>query len=330
MTGNVRANTPAIRRAEVYSSVILDEIKDNLLPTGLHRDVSDFGDGDTLFITTFGEVVLRDLQEDQETPIDAIDTGRITLTITEHKGAGASLTDELKEDSNQAAQFDAMIVPKMLRAISEAYETDLLNAGQSRQIASNTNNVNNYAHRFVAGGANRTMTIEDLIYMKLAFDKANLPSNGRVLIVDPLVEATLNSLTNLVNVSNNPRFEGIVETGFGKDMRFIKNIMGFDIWMSNRLPRLGAAETLDTTAGSTVQAPSGNGSASVGDIVNQAWVITDDMTTPVMGAWRRMPTVEGDRNVSKRRDEFYCSARWGFGLQRPQSLGSIITSATQY
>jgi hypothetical protein len=330
MAGNTTQNTPAIRRAEVYSSLILDEIKDGFLPTGLHRDVSDFGDGDTLFITTFGEVVLRDLTEDQDTPIDAIDTGRITLTITEHKGAGAYLTDELKEDSHQAQQFDAIIVPKMLRAIQEAYETDLLNAGQSRQVAGNTNNINNYAHRFVAGGANRTFTIEDLIYMKLAFDKANLPANGRVLIVDPLVEATLNSLTNLVNVSNNPHFEGIVESGFGRDMKFIKNIMGFDIWLSNRLPRLTATEVLDTTAGSTVNAPSGNATAQVGDIVNQAWVVSDDSTTPVMGAWRRMPKVEGDRNVSKRRDEFYTSARWGFGLQRPQSLGSIITSSTTY
>lgn len=336
MTGNVRANTPAIRRAEVYSSVILDEIKDGLLPTGLHRDVSDFGDGDTLFITTFGEVVLRDLTEGQDTPIDAVDTGRITLTITEHKGAGAALTDELKEDSHQAAQFDAMIVPKMLRAISEAYETDLLNAGQSRQIAANTNNINNYAHRFVASGVDgsnngvRTLTLDDIIYIKLAFDKANLPSQGRIMIVDPIVEATLNSLTNLVNVSNNPHFEGMVETGFGRDMKFIKNIFGIDFYISNRLPRLSATEVLDTTAGNTVQAPVGNATAQVGDIVNQAWCIADDMTTPVMGAWRRMPRVEGDRDVSKRRDEFYCSARWGFGLQRPQSIISLITSGTQY
>ena len=328
---NTTANTPAIRRAEVYSSLILDEIKDGFLPEGLHRDVTDFGDGDTLFITTFGEVVLRDLQEDQDTPVDALDTGRITLQITEHKGAGSYLTDELKEDSWQAAQFDASIVPKHLRAIQEAYETDLLSTFPSNQTAGNTNNINNYAHRYVAGdGTDRLMSIEDIIYAKLAFDKANLPQEGRIMIVDPIVEATLNSLTNLVNVSNNPHFEGIVETGFAKNMKFIRNIMGFDIWVSNRLPRVAAQETLDTTAGTTVAAPAGSDAAEVGDIINQAWCVADDMTTPLMGAWRRMPMTEGFRNTPKRRDEFYTSARWGFGTQRPQAGLSIITDSTQY
>lgn len=330
MSGNNTTNTPAIRRAEVYSTLILDEIKDGFLPEGLHRDVSDFGDGDTLYITTFGEVVLRDLQEGQDTPIDAIDTGRISLTITEHVGAGAALTDEMKEDSHQAAQFDAMIVPKMLRAIKERYETDLLSQ-QSKQTAAHANDVNGFAHRFVAsGGAGaRTLTIDDLIYAKLSMDKANLPAEGRILIVDSLVEATINSLTGISDVTYNPRFEGMIETGFAKNMKFLRNIMGFDIWLSNRLPRIEAAEVLDTS-GIAVPAPSSNDTAEVGDIVNQFWCVADDTVCPIMGAWRRMPAVEGDRNVQKRQDEFYTSARWGFGLQRPQSMISLITSGTQY
>lgn len=329
--GNTNQNSSALRRAEVYSDMILDEIKHGFLPEGMHRDVTDFGDGDTLFITTFGEVVLRDLEEGQDTPIDSIDTGRITLDITKHQGAGAALTDEMKEDSHQAAQFDSIIVPKMLRAIQESYETDLLSQ-QSKQTAGNANAINGLAHRYVAsGGAGaRTMTIEDIIYMKLAFDEAGMPDMGRIMIVDPIVEATINSLTNIVNVSNNPRFEGMIETGFGKQMRFIKNIMGFDIMVSTRLPRLTAAETLDTTVAGLTQAPSGSGVAEIGDVVNQAWCVADDSITPIMGAWRRMPTVAGERQESKRRDVFYSSARWGFGLQRPQSIGSIITSKTAY
>ena len=329
--GNTTTNSSALRRAEVYSSMILDIIDDGFLPEGLHRDVSDFGDGDTLYITTFGEAIVRDLQEGQEQVVDALDTGRISLTITEHKGVANALTDEMKEDSHQAAQFDAAIVPKQMTALKKAYETDLLNQ-QAKQTAGNTNNVNNYAHRLVASGGSgaRTMTLNDIIYLKLAFDKANLPDEGRILIVDPIVEATINSLQNIVNVSNNPHFEGIVETGFAKSMKFIKNIFGFDIWCTNRLPRIAAQETLDTTAGTTVQAPSGSDVAEVGDIVNQAWCVADDTVTPIMGAWRRMPRMEGYRNVQRRQDEFYLNARWGFGLQRPQSMISIITSGTAY
>lgn len=330
MSGNNTTNTPAIRRAEVYSTLILDEIKDGFLPEGLHRDVSDFGDGDTLYITTFGEAVLRDLTEGQDTPIDALDTGRISLTITEHVGTGAALTDEMREDSHQAQQFDSIIVPKMLRAIKERYESDLLSQ-QSKQTSGNANAVNGYAHRFVANGGSgaRTLTIEDLIYAKLAMDKANLPDMGRILIVDPLVEATINSLTGISDVTYNPRFEGMIETGFAKQMKFLRNIMGFDIWLSNRLPRIEVQETLDTS-GITVAAPNATDNAEVGDIVNQFWCVADDTTTPIMGAWRRMPKVDGFRNVQKRQDEFYTSARWGFGLQRPQSMISLITSGSAY
>lgn len=328
MSGNMTGNTSAIRRAQVYSQVILDEIKDGFLPEGMHRDVSDFGDGDTLNITTFGEVVLRDLTEGQDTPIDAVDTGSITLSITEHVGAGAALTDKVKQDSWQAAQFEAMLVPKMLRAIQERYESDLLSQ-QSKQTSGNANAVNGVAHRFCASGTDRTLAIDDIIYAKLAMDRANLPDEGRIAIVSPAVEATLNSLTGISDTIYNPRFEGMIETGFAKNMKFIKNIYGIDFFVTNRLPTLTAQETLDTS-GIAIPAPASNDNGEIGDTVCQFWCVADDMTTPIMGAWRQMPEVEGDRNVAKRQDEFYATARWGFGLQRPQSIISLVTNSSAY
>ena len=327
MVGNLTSNTPAIIRAQVYSDFILDEIKDDFLPT-FHRDVTDFGDGTTLNIPTFGEVVLRDVEEDEDIPVDVVDSGQIQLTITEFPGTGVAMSDKLKEDAYAAAQFDATFVPKQLRAIQERYETDML-AQANKQTAANPNAVNGYAHRYVASGTSDVLTVEDIIYAKLSMDKANLPSAGRVLIVDPLNEATINSLTGIVDATYNPKWEGIIETGFGRDMRFIKNIFGFDIWISNRLPRVGA-ETIDTTT-ITVPAPSGNNGVTTG-IVTQAVCIVDDDHTPYMGAWRRMPRTEGKREPEKGggRDVFYTTARWGFGLQRPQSVVSIITSDTAY
>lgn len=327
MAGNTNDNSSALRRAQVYSQMILDTIKDGYLPDGIHRDVSDFPDGSTLNITTFGDVVLRDLTEDQDTPVDPLDSGSITLTITDHVGAGSYLTDELREDAWQAAQFDAAIVPKHLRAIKERWETDLLAACPDGQTTANANAINGYAHRFVASGGSQILALEDIIYAKLAMDKANIPDEGRILIVDSLVEATLNGLTNIVNVSNNPMFEGIVETGFAKNMKFIKNIFGFDIYKSNRLTEVNS-ETVDTSS-ITVPAPSSSASVTSG-VANVAMCVADDTVTPIMGAWRRMPSTEPYRNVRRRRDEFYTSARWGFGLQRPQSCISILTSRTNY
>ena len=327
MVGNTTDNTSALRRAQVYSDMILDTIKDNFLPDGLHRDVSDFGDGDTLNITTFGDVVLRDLVEDEDTPVDALDSGTVNLTITEHVGSGLYLTDKAKEDSNKASQFDAAFVPKQLRAIKERYETDLLAAFPDGQTSAAANAVNGLAHRWVANGTNQVMTVADFIYAKLSMDKANMPDMGRIMIVDSMVEATLNSLTNLVNVSNNPMFEGVINSGFGKNMRFLKNVFGFDIFVSNRLKQI-ASEAINTSA-ITVPAPSSSATVTTG-VANVAMCVADDMTTPLMSAWRRQPRTEPYRNVRKRRDEFYTTARWGWGVQREQSGLVILTSRTHY
>ena len=327
MSGNTTANTSALRRAQVYSDMILDTIKDNYLPEGIHRDVGDFQDGDTLYITTFGDVVLRDLTEDEDTPVDALDSGQISLTITEHVGSGLYMTDKVKQDSNKAAQFDAAFVPKQLRAIKEHYETKLLAAFPDSQTAANANAINGYAHRFVASGANATLDLADFIYMKLVMDKSFLPDQGRILIVDGVVEATLNGLPNLVNASNNPMWEGVITSGFGKNMRFVKNIFGFDIFISNRLEDV-SSEAVDTS-GITVPAPSSSATVTSG-VANVALCVADDMTTPIMGAWRQMPSTEPYRNVRKRRDEFYTTGRFGFGVQRAQAGITYLTSRVKY
>lgn len=327
MAGNDTSNTSALRRAEVYSQLTLDTLKDDFLPDGFHRDVSDFQDGDTLHITTFGDLVLRDLDEDKPTPIDPFDSGEITLTITEHVGNGVYLTDKVRQDSWKAQQFDAAIVPKQLRAVKERYETDMLAAGPNGQTAADPNTINGYAHRFIASGTNDVVDIEDFIYAKLALDKANAPDEGRIAIFDPLAEATLNGITNLVNVQNNPQFEGLVNTGFAKNMKFIKNIYGFDVYLSNRLNEVNA-ETINTS-GITVPAPSGNNTVTAG-VCNLFMCVADDTETPIMGAWRQMPEFEGFRNAPRRRDEFYMAARWGFGLQRSQTIVTLITTRTSY
>jgi len=327
MVGNTTDNTSALRRAEVYSQLTLDTLKDDFLPEGIHRDVSDFQDGNTLHITTFGDLVLRDLDEDKPTPIDPFDSGEITLTITEYVGSGVYLTDKVKQDSWKVQQFDAAITPKQLRALKERWETDMLAAAPNGQTVSNPNAINGYAHRFVASGASQVIDVEDFIYAKLALDKANAPDDGRIAIFDPLAEASLNRISNLVNVSNNPQVEGIINTGFAKNMRFLRNIYGFDVYPSDRLQEVNS-ETVDTSS-ITVPAPSSSATVTSG-VANLFMCVSDDMETPIMGAWRQMPEFEGYRNAPRRRDEFYMAARWGFGLQRLQTVVVCLTSRTNY
>lgn len=326
MAGNTIGNTDPVIRALVHSQLMLEVLQDDFLPVGIHRDVTDFGDGTQLQIPTIGEMALFDLSEGQPTPTSAIDTGKIFLNITDHVGVAGYVSDELKEDGYKAAAVEAQIVPESLRAIKERFETDLLatavSTTNSMVTLGDPNAINGFDHRWIANGANNTITLEDFIHAKLAFDKANVPDEGRIAIVDPITEATLNNLTNLVNVSNNPQFDGMVTKGFARNRKFVKNIFGFDIYVSNRLPRI-ASEAI-----TSVSAP---GDTTISGGVNNVFLsIAGDTTKPFMGAMRRMPRVEGDRNVSERRDEFHTTARWGFAMQRAETLISVITSATLY
>lgn len=321
-------NTSAFIEAQQYSQFILENLEDYLLPEGLYRDVSDFGAGTTLNIKTVGTVTIQDAAEDTPLNFSPIDTGTVTLSITDYVGDAWKVSDELREDGSQIDSLMSMRAMESTRALGENHETKFLNVAGTAQTAANLNLVNGRPHRWVAGGASgttRIMTLEDFIAMKLAFDKANVPAGGRIAIVDPVVEATLNSLSNLVNVSNNPMFEGIVTDGFARDHKFVKNIFGFDIWTSNFLPVKTATEALNASSYGLA-----NDTAEIGDVANVFMSIADDSTKPIMHAWRRQPKTEGWRDNEERADKFQVTSRFGFGAQRLDTLGVILTTSTAY
>lgn len=319
-----RDNTTAFIEAQQYSNFIRTNLHDMLLPDSFARDVSDFASGTTLNIKTIGAVTIQDVGENIPMNFSPIDTGTVTLQITEYPGDAWYITDELRQDGAQVEALSAARAMESTRALSEYFETKFLAACNAAQASNNANSVNGFSHRITANGTSRTMTLGDFIHMKLAFDKANVPQMGRIAIVDPVVEATLNSLTNLVNVSNNPMFEGIVTEGFAKSHKFVRNIFGWDIYTSNYLPSLTAAEaSLTDFEGNTT-------AGAVGDKANIFMCIADDNCRPIMRAWRTRPSVEGWRDHEHRRDNFQTSARLGFGAQRDDTLGIIVTSDTDY
>lgn len=322
------SNTTAFIEAQQYSQFILDNLHDALLPEGMWRDVSDFGSGTTLNIKTVGTVTLQDAAEDTPLVYNPIDTGTISLTITDYVGDAWKVSDDLREDGAQIDTLMGMRAMESTRAFGENHESRFLSVASTAQTLANVNLVNGRPHRWVAGGAaatNRIMTLSDIIAMKLAFDKAGVPASGRIAIVDPIVEATLNSLTNLVNVSNNPMFEGIVTTGFQTNHKFIRNIFGFDIWTSNYLPTKTATEALNASTYGLA-----NDTAEIGDVQNVFMCVADDSCKPIMHAWRRMPRTEGWRSEEDRSDKFQVTSRFGLGAQRLDTLGVIITTATAY
>jgi hypothetical protein len=321
------SNTSAFIEAQQYSQFILENLHDYLLPEGMWRDVTDFGSGTTLNIKTVGTVTIQDAAEDTPLNYSPIDTGTLTLTITDYVGDAWKVSDDLREDGSQVDTLMAMRAMESTRALGENHETRFLSVANAAQTGADLNLVNGRPHRWVGSAASnaRTITLEDFISMKLAFDKANSPAGGRIAIVDPVVEATLNSLTNLVNVSNNPMFEGMVTEGFARDHRFVRNVFGWDVYTSNFLPTLTATEAINASSyGLTSE------TAAVGDKANVFMCVADDTCKPIMHAWRRAPQTEGWRDNEERADKYQVTSRFGLGAQRVDTLGVILTHPSNY
>ena len=223
------------------------------------------------------------------------------------------MTDDLREDGTNIDRLMAERSAESTRAIQEVFETDFL-ATAGGYYAANTGAklINGFNHIIVADGANQAFELSALIKMKLAFDKANVPLAGRVFICDPIVEAALNGLVTITHDVTDFGKQ-ILEGGFARDHNFLMNLYGWNIITSNRLPR---GNFNDGTTSIT------------GGVANIFMSVLDDQTKPIMGAWRRHPKVEGERNKDRARDEFVTRCRYGFGIQRLDTLGVYVTSET--
>jgi len=317
-------NTTAFIEAQQYSKFILENLNDELLPESFTRDVSDFGSGTTLNIKSVGSASIQDVAEDVPLTFNAIDTSTVTLGITEYTGDAWYINDDLREDGAQIETLSAMRAQESVRALQQDVETKFLKACNAAQTANGANNVNGVKHRFVANGTARAIELQDFAYQRFAFDKANNPQGGRVAIVDPSVALTMDTLTNLVNVSNNPMFEGIVTEGFRRNHQFVKNIYGWDIYVSNRLHQVTSVEGSLTDRDGNITA------TVVGDVANVFMCVLDDNVRPIMKAWRRMPKAEGWRDPDNRQDKFQVTSRFGFGAQRVDSLSILLSNPSTY
>ncbi len=328
MSGMDSTAVAQLVRANLWSDQLKEILKDVLLGQKFVNWMSNFPDGSTFNIPSIGEIPMREAAEGSPVVYDQIDTGNFQFVIDRYVEAATYITDVAKQDAYYADQLIASFIPKMRRALEENLETSIFALANTQTLAS-PNGINNAAHRWVAGegGTDRVISLQDFAAAKFALDKAHT-SGTRVAIIDPAQEYILNTLTNIVNVSNNPRFEGIVNGGFVNGttgMSFVKNIYGFDVYVSNFLPTVGA-ETI-STAGTTV-APNTGAASVAGDKANLFMSLGGQDETPFKGAWRQAINVEYERNKDLRRDEYVMNGRFGLKLYRPESLVTVLGKST--
>ena len=330
MAGHTTANSQALIRAELWSNELKEILEDDLVAAdGYVRWLSNFNDGEMLTIPTIGDIDAMDYVEDQAVSYTPLDLGEFNFTINQYKQAGTYITNKAKQDLFYMQELVSSFVPKQARAIKRHLEIDILKEGQPRtgnpagyQVAGNANLIHGAPHRMVAGsGDNGTAgvpTLTDFARALYSLKMANVPQTNLVALVDPSFELVMNTQTNLVNVSNNPRWEGIISTGIGQENRFVANIYGFDVYTSNYLPRSGADQS---GASETIE-----GRASGTNAVANLFFSASADVKPWIGAWRQMPKVDGEYNKDFQREEYVTTARYGVKIYRPENLVTILSN----
>lgn len=314
MSGMTASTVSLLTRAEVWSRELKEILRDELMAQTYVRWLQDFPDGDTFKIPSIGQAYVDDYIEDESIKYRPLDTGQFTFQINEYLSSGTYVTKKAEQDMFYMNELVSRFVPEQERAIMEHVEEAILGL-QSQQTAANTNTINGGLHRF-AGGATGKIELADFARANLSLNLASVSANNRVAIVDPSVAYTIETLTNLSSVQNNPMFEGIVSSGIATGMRFVRNVYGFDVYTSQRLATI-SSETLVEGDGVT--------STSRAGYKANLFFSADASVVPFIGAWRQMPEVDTEYNKDFQRTEFVTTARYGVKLYRPENLVVVLT-----
>ncbi len=311
-----------LHRQEIFNTMLKEVLRDDLFAEQWVNYIGDFPDGSNYKINSVGELTVDQMVEGTALPDRQLDTGQFIFNINEFVGVKSSFSDVFFEEDFMANQILQALPDRMTRAFAEYLETRVMRL-QRLQTTDDLNVINTGKHRFVASGGagERTIDLNDLAYIAYTLKKANVGASGLVGIVDPSFEFNANILSQ-VQTSDNPQFKGIIETGFGQEFRFIRNIYGIDLFTSNYLDTLDATETSLFTYDDVAD------TGEIGDVVNMFFSVADRTLLPFIGAWRRRPTIKSWRDEDKELEYHQLSARFGLNLFRPENLVTIISSKT--
>ena len=321
MSGMTTGNSEHLIRSELWSSTLKEILRDEMMGQRFVDTLSGFPDGDTFTIPSIGQLTVNDYTEDTAVKYTPMDTGEFQFVIDQYLQAGTYITKKNMQDAFYSQQMIAKFVPEMERAIMEHFELRTF-ATPERGVSANSNElIDGIEHRWAAGSEGSTptnfMTVEDFARARYALKKANVPDTNLVAIVDPSVEYTLNTLSNITDMSYNPRWEGIVTSGIATGMSFIRNIYGFDVYTSNYLAD-ATDNSLDNIGDVNSDFSSVNGKVNL-------FFSAAPQVLPFVGAWRQMPEVDYEYNKDFQRHEYLMTARYGVKLYWPENMVRVVT-----
>jgi len=313
-SGFTVATNEHLIRSNLWSKQLKELLLDDLFAMKFVRVLSDFPDGTTINIPSIGEAETADFAEGQAVKYNKMDTGNFVFSFDQYKYSANSISEKFKRDSYYADDVISAFAPRQHRALMEAVETRILSRINSGQTVSDLNSINDADHRWVAGGTTAAMTVTDFAKANYALQKALVPMTELCAVVDPSVAYTLQTQTNLVNIlTPNPMWSSLVNTGMVTGFKFRFNLYGFDVYVSNYLPR-GITETIDGVTVTTTGVANYFFSAAAGDI------------SPIIGGFRQMPTVYSEFNKDLQQTEYLTIAEYGFKLYRPENAVTVLSN----
>lgn len=315
MAGITSASQQNLVRTQLWSRQIKELLLDDLNAMKWVRIISDFPDGYVINIPSIGEAETADFNENMAVKYNQMDTGNFQFSFDTYKYSANAISEKFKRDSFYSNEVIAAFVPRQHRALMEAVETNIFAKMNAGQTSGNLNTINTANHRWVGSGTGNSIALTDFVKAQFALTKANVPLRNLVAVVDPSVAYTLQTQANLVNlISPNQRWSNIVNDGGVTGFKFMFNVYGFDIYISNYLPN-GISETI-------------NGKSVTNGVCNFFFSAAPGDTMPVIGGFRQMPTVQTEFDMDLQWTKYLTIAEWGFKLYRPENLITIITDTT--
>jgi hypothetical protein len=311
------SNMDLLTRSEIWSTELKEILRDEMMAQKYVKMLDGFPDGDQFNIPSIGQAQVDNYAEDTAVEYRPMDTGEFTFTIDKYLSSASYMTKKAMQDAFYASEMMSRFVPEQERAIMSHFETTTLATPETGVSANSNEAIDGVEHRWAAGGTGAVINVDDFARARFALKKANVPDRNLIAIVDPSVEFTLNTLSSLTTVANNPKWEGIVSTGIATGMNFIANIYGFDVYTSNYLKDITDG-ALNTAADAAVNFSSVNGKANL-------FFSADQAATPFVGAWRQAPDVDTEYNKDFQRQEFVTTARYGVKLYRPENMVRVIS-----
>jgi hypothetical protein len=303
-------------RSNVWSEQLKELLMDDLYAMRFVR-IIDNPMGTTLNIPTLGEAEVNTFTEGQAIKYNKFDTGNFTFTWDRYEYSGNAISEKFKRDSFYTDEVISSFLPRQHRALMERVETNIFSKANAGQTASNLNTINGANHRWVASGTNETLSLADFAKARYALTKANVPLTNLVAIVDPTVELTFATQPNVLNLmSNNPEWDRIVHDGMTTGFKFRFNIYGFDVYVSNYLPVVGA-ETINGL------------STTTGAVANLFFSATGGDVNPIIGGFKQQPTVQSEFNKDLQQTEYLTICEYGFGLYRPENMVIVLSDTDQ-